>query len=73
MQLLRVNAGATSLEYFTPTYISGNQNITWTASGDVSGAASGTTSINPSLTVNAIKNKTVPTLSTGYFYYDGAA
>lgn len=40
-QLLRVNAGATSLEYFTPSYLTANQTIT--LSGDLSG--SGTTSI----------------------------
>lgn len=40
-QLLRVNAGATALEYFTPTFISGNQTISIT--GDATG--SGTTSI----------------------------
>jgi hypothetical protein len=39
--LLRVNAGATALEYFTPTFISGNQTISIT--GDATG--SGTTSI----------------------------
>lgn len=49
-QLLRVNAGGTALEYFTPTYISGNQTIT--LSGDVSG--SGTTAITTALaTVNS--------------------
>lgn len=73
LQLLRVNSSATALEYWTPNYLTGNQNITWTASGDISGSASGTTSLSPSLTVNAIKNKTVPTLSPGYFYYDGSA
>lgn len=40
-QMLRVNAGATALEYFTPTFISGNQTITLT--GIVTG--SGTTAI----------------------------
>lgn len=49
LQLIRVNAGATALEYFTPTYISGNQTITLT--GDVTG--SGTTGITTALaTVN---------------------
>jgi hypothetical protein len=48
-QLLRVNTGATALEYFTPTYISGNQTITLT--GDVTG--SGATGITTALaTVN---------------------
>lgn len=51
-QLLRVNAGATALEYFTPGYISGNETIT--LSGDVTG--SGTTSI-----VTTIANDSVVT------------
>lgn len=51
-QLLRVNATATALEYFTPTYISGNQNIT--LSGVVTG--SGTTSITTSIANGAITN-----------------
>ena len=46
-------------------YISGNQNINIT--GDATG--SGTTGIN--LIVNSIKNKVVPTLSTGFFKYNG--
>lgn len=49
-QLLRVNAGATALEYFTPTYISGNQTIT--LSGDVTG--SGTTAITTTIATNAV-------------------
>jgi hypothetical protein len=49
-QLLRVNAGATALEYFTPTYISGNQTIT--LSGDVSG--SGTTAITTTIGSNVV-------------------
>jgi hypothetical protein len=49
-QLLRVNAGSTALEYFSPTYISGNQTITLT--GDVTG--SGATGITTALaTVNS--------------------
>ena len=44
-QILRVNAGATALEYFTPTYISGNQTIT--LSGIVTG--SGTTAITTAI------------------------
>ena len=44
-QLIRVNAGATALEYFTPTFLTGNQTIT--LGGDVSG--SGTTSITATL------------------------
>jgi len=44
-QLLRVNSGATALEYFTPTYISANQTIT--LSGVITG--SGTTAITTSI------------------------
>jgi len=44
-QLLRRNAGNTAYEFFTPTYISGNENIT--LSGDVTG--SGTTAITTTL------------------------
>lgn len=33
-------------------YITGNQSITWTGSNDVTGTATGTTSLTPSLTVN---------------------
>lgn len=50
LQLIRVNAGATALEYFTPTYISGNQTIT--LSGDVTG--SGATSITTTIAANAV-------------------
>jgi hypothetical protein len=49
-QLLRVNAGATALEYFTPTYISANQTIT--LSSDVTG--SGTTGIVTTIATNAV-------------------
>jgi hypothetical protein len=48
--LLRVNAGATALEYFTPPYISANQTIT--LSGDVTG--SGTTAITTTIATNAV-------------------
>jgi hypothetical protein len=49
-QLLRVNAGATALEYFSPTFISANQTIT--LSGDVSG--SGTTAITATVGSNVV-------------------
>jgi hypothetical protein len=49
-QLIRVNSGATALEYFTPTYISSNQTIT--LSGDVTG--SGATSITTTISNNAV-------------------
>lgn len=59
-QLIRVNAGGTALEYFTPSYITGNQTIT--LSGDVTG--SGTTSIstlisNDAVTTSKILNSNV--------------
>lgn len=38
LQLLRVNSGGSALEYFTPTYISGNQTINM--AGDVNGSGS---------------------------------
>lgn len=52
LQLLRVNAGATALEYFTPTYLTANQTIT--LSGDVTG--SGTTGIATTIASNAVSN-----------------
>jgi hypothetical protein len=76
-QLLRVNALGNALEYFTPTYITGNQTITLT--GDATG--SGTTSIAVTLatvatpgtyrsvTVNAkglVTAGTNPTTLAGY-------
>ena len=59
-QMLRVNAGATALEYFTPTFISGNQTISIT--GDATG--SGTTSIaltlaNSGVTLGTYRSVTV--------------
>lgn len=58
-QLIRVNAGATALEYFTPSYLTGNQSIT--LSGDVTGT--GTTAItttigNATVTYAKIQNVT---------------
>ena len=59
-QLLRRNAGNTAYEFFTPSYITGNQTIT--LSGDVTG--SGTTSIfttigDEAVTENKIDNGAV--------------
>lgn len=50
LQLIRVNAGATALEYFTPSYLTGNQTIT--LSGDVTG--SGTTGIGTTISAGAV-------------------
>jgi hypothetical protein len=49
-QMLRVNAGATALEYFTPSYLTANQTIT--LSSDVTG--SGSTSITATIAANAV-------------------
>mgnify|MGYP000122483691 CR=1 FL=1 len=49
-QLLRTNSSATALEYFTPTFLTGNQTIT--LSGDVTG--SGATSITTTIATNAV-------------------
>lgn len=69
--LLRKTAADTwSLD--TNTYLTANQSITWTAAGDVSGTASGTTSISPTLTVMAIQGKAI-TLATGFLKYNGTA
>lgn len=65
LKLVRVNSGETALEFFTSPYLTGNQTITLT--GDVTG--SGATSI--ATTVAAIRNVSVPTLSTGYLFYNG--
>lgn len=56
----------------TNTYLTANQSITWTGSGDVSGSASGGTSISPALTVTAIQGKSI-TLASGLLRYDGTA
>jgi hypothetical protein len=64
--LLR-NNGSGTLSWDTNTYLTANQSIT--LSGDVTG--SGTTSI--STTVGSLKNVSVPTLATGYLYYNGSA
>lgn len=50
LQLIRVNSGATALEYFTPTYLTSNQTIT--LSGDVTG--SGSTAITTTIANNAV-------------------
>ena len=72
-QLLRRNAGNTEYEFFTPSYLTSNENITWTASNDVSGTDNGTTSISPSLTVVGLRGKSLPSLNTtgGLLRYTG--
>ncbi|MGA2118670.1 MAG: hypothetical protein ABSH56_28435 [Bryobacteraceae bacterium] len=50
-----------------------NQSITWTASGDIGGTASGTTSLAPALTVTGLRGAPLPALSTGNLRYSGGA
>lgn len=51
-QLFRYDG--TNWTNWTPTYISANQSISFTASGDVTGSTSGTTSLAPALTLASI-------------------
>ena len=67
---LRYNGAA--LVWDSATYLTANQSVTWTASGDISGTASGATSISPALTVTGIQGKAI-TLSTGFLKYSGTA
>ncbi len=54
-------------------YLTGNQSITWTAGGDATGSASGTTSLSPSLTITGLRGSALPTLATGLLKYNGSA
>lgn len=51
-----VKASGTTISYDNSTYLTANQNITWTGSGDVAGTASGTTSITPTLTLATVNS-----------------
>lgn len=62
-QLIRVNAGATALEYFTPTYLTANQSIT--LSGDVTGT--GTTAITTTIANNAVTLAKFQQIATSSF------
>jgi len=70
---LSLAAFPTNLNSFTngPGYITGNQSITLTSSGDVSGSASGTTSITPAFTVTGLRGVALPSLATGNLRYSG--
>jgi len=65
LQLLRTNAGATANEYFTPTYISGNETIT--ISGDVTG--SGTTAITATIANSAVTLAKMADVATASVFY----
>lgn len=62
-QLLRVNAGGTALEYFTPSYLTANQTIT--LSGNVTG--SGTTAITTTIANNVVTNAMLSQVATATF------
>ena len=65
-QLLRVNAGATALEYFTPTYGSGTVTSVGLTSSDVTiGGASPITGAG-TFTISLINSKITGQLLTGY-------
>ena len=68
-----VKASGTTISYDNSTYLTANQSIIWTASTDVSGSASGTTSISPSLTVVGLRGVALPTLgaTAGLLKYTG--
>lgn len=63
----------TSWIFDASTYLTANQSITITPSGDISGSGSGTTSITPVYTVTGVMGKAVPSLSTGFFRYNGTS
>ncbi|MGC9968945.1 MAG: hypothetical protein ABSC29_04440, partial [Minisyncoccia bacterium] len=62
-----------TLTWTNPGYISGNQSITFTASGDVSGTTSGAVSLTPSLTITGLQGKALPSLATGTLFYKTGA
>jgi hypothetical protein len=53
-QLLRFDG--TNWVNWTPNYLTGNQSITFTASGDVTASASGTTSLTPTFTLATVNS-----------------
>lgn len=63
LQLIRVNAGATALEYFTSTFLTDNQTIT--LSSDVTG--SGTTAIATTIANDVVTNAKLSNMATATF------
>lgn len=55
------------------TCLSGNQTITFVASGDATGTATGATSINDSITVTGLNGKALPANTTGTLQFSGGA
>lgn len=72
-QLLRYNSATSKWVNWTPTYISANQTITFTASGDVTGTTTGTTALSPAISVTGIRDKAIPALAAGFLKYSGTA
>jgi len=54
-------------------YLTGNQSVTLTISGDATGTASGATSIADSIQVTGLLGKALPSLATGTLYYSNGA
>jgi hypothetical protein len=54
-------------------YLTGNQSVTLTISGDATGTASGATSISDSIQVTGLLGKALPSLATGTLEYTGGA
>lgn len=75
--LLRYSTLTSKWENFNPTYISANQNITFTVAGtDIlqnNTVNSSGTSLAPNFTVKGIRNSDVPALSEGVLRYTGSA
>lgn len=72
-QLLRYNTATSKWVNWTPNYLTANQSITFTGSGDISGTSSGTVALTPTVTVTGIRDKAIPTLSTGLLKYNGTS
>ncbi|SFV32080.1 beta strand repeat-containing protein [Thermoflavifilum thermophilum] len=77
-QLLQYNSSTGKWVNWTPNYLTANQTITFTASGDISGSASGSTALSPTLTINngavtysKIQNVTAGTLLGRYSATNG--
>ncbi len=66
-------ANSTGSVALAVTCISGNQNITFTISGDATGTASGATAITDSITVTGLNGKVLPANTTGTLQYSQGA
>lgn len=68
-----VKASGTTITYDNSNYLTANQSISLSLTGDVTGSASGQTSLSAATTVTRLRNVTLPTLtaSSGYLKYTG--